>query len=260
MVRPLRKNTLLGALYTRRPVVEAEIVELQGLDADDFVARCQLSAKSVAGYVSSEAILYFLRLRRIDNAHGESLFRILMERVMRLLPRSRSADGSTADLASLEIRDRVMDALIDRIVADQIEYEERLDYFEINFNQALARDRLDASSQVRTEQRRSIALDSEDAQLLSEIEKPLEQLDSFDPYELDKKDYRLLLDEAIDTLPPLQIKIVELWRQGIPITSSDPNVPTISSTLGKAEKTIRNHRDLAFATLRRRLERKEGLL
>lgn len=258
MARPLRKRKLDGALYERRLVVAEEIAEIGNLELDDLVARCQLSPKSTSGYVSSEAVLYYVRAIPLDTAHGESLFKILMDRVLRLLPRPATGVGK-ADLANLEIRDRVMDALVDRIVADQNEYEERLDYFEINFNQALARDRMDASSQVRTEQKRSVELDNENDELAFEVEHAVDSYDPFDPEELDKKDYRRLLDQAIDTLPPLQIRIVELLHQEIPITSKDPDAPTISNILGKAEKTIRNHRDLAFATLRRRLERKEWL-
>ena len=78
----------------------------------------------------------------------------------------------------------------------------------------------------------------------------------FDADELDKKDYRLLLDEAIDSLPEFQRRIVVMWRQDIPIESNDPSVESISKVLGKSEKTIRTHRDKAFASLKLRLERK----
>jgi len=78
----------------------------------------------------------------------------------------------------------------------------------------------------------------------------------FDADELDKKDYRLLLDEAIDSLPEFQRRIVVMWRQDIPIESNDPSVESISKVLGKSEKTVRTHRDKAFASLKLRLERK----
>ncbi|OAT54155.1 hypothetical protein M989_01770 [Kluyvera georgiana ATCC 51603] len=65
------------------------------------------------------------------------------------------------------------------------------------------------------------------------------------------------MDAAINALPPLQQRIVEMWRQEIPIISKDPNEMTISKALKKSDKTIRTHRDYAFATLRKRLEEKE---
>ena len=82
---------------------------------------------------------------------------------------------------------------------------------------------------------------------------------SYDPFEsdeFDNKDYRLLLDDAIDRLPELQRRIVVMWRQDIPIESNDPSVESISKVLGKSEKTIRTHRDRAFASLKRFLEGK----
>lgn len=259
MARPLRKITGEGAPYMRRPAVEAEIAELEQLNLDELVARCQRLPKSVTGFVSTEALLYFVRTKGTAGHHGESLFGALMKRVLRLLPKPDSADGTMTDVARLAIRDRVMDALVDRVLEDQAEYQKQLDYFEVNFNHALAKDRLDASTQVWTEQNRSVVLETEDDEISVDVEQAMDHYDPFDPDELDKKDYRRLLDSAIDTLPTLQKRIIEMWRQNIPIMSNDHSVPTMSKVLNKAEKTIRNQRDRAFATLRRRLERKEGL-
>lgn len=47
-----------------------------------------------------------------------------------------------------------------------------------------------------------------------------------------------------------------MWRQDIPIESNDPSIESISKVLGKSEKTIRTHRDKAFASLKRFLEQK----
>ncbi|MDN3368283.1 MULTISPECIES: RNA polymerase sigma factor [Ralstonia solanacearum species complex] len=239
--------------------MEAEIAELERLDPATLVARCELWPKSTAGFVTHEALLYFVRTTDIASRHHESLLSVLMSRTLRLLPKPDSSDGMTTDMGLLTIRDRVMDAFVDRLLADQAEYEEKLDYFEINFNGALAKDRLDTSTQVWTELNRSAALENEDEEISAEVEEAVARHDPFDPDELDKKDYRRRLEGAIDTLPPLQKRIIEMLRLEIPIVSSDPSALTISKTLGKAEKTIRNQRDRAFATLRRRLERKEGL-
>lgn len=259
MARPLRKQRVDGTPYHRREPVEAEIEELEQLEPAALVTRCRLLSKSAHGYVSPEALLYFVRTIDVSSDHHEALLSILLGRVTRLLPQPDSYDGATVDAGKLEIRDRVLDAFVDRLLADQAEYTETLDYFEVNFNHAMAKDRSDATSQVQAELNRAVALENEDDEILPEVKEAVEHYDPFDPDELDKKNYRLLLDAAIDTLPPLQRRIVEMLRQDIPISSSDPSVPTISGALGKAEKTIRNQRDRAFATLRRRLERKEKL-
>lgn len=257
MARPLRKLTKEGAPYVRREAVEAQIAELERLNLDVLVARCNLWPKTVLGFVSTEALLHFVRIADAASAHREPLFRALMRRVQRALPKPDSRDGKTTDLSRMAIRDRVRDGFVDQILADLTQYNEQLDYYEVNFNQALAFDRLDASRQAWTEENRSAELEDDDEEISTEVEQSVERYDPFDADELDKKDYRRLLDGAIDTLPPIQKRIVEMLRLEIPIDSGDPETLTISKTLGKAEKTIRNQRDRAFATLRRRLERKE---
>lgn len=259
MARPLRKLTREGASYERRSSVEAEIAELERLDPDELVARCQQWPVSVAGTVSPEALLYFVRTTDVASPYHEPLLRALMQTALQRLPKPENLDGKTTDLGELSIRDRVMDKFVDRLLGDQAEYDDKLDYFEINFNGAMAKDRLDASAQVRVEQKRSAELLNENDEISTEVEQAVEHYNPFDPDELDKKDYRRLLNSAIDTLPSLQKQIIEMLRHGIPIMSIDPSVPTISKVLNKAEKTIRNQRDRAFVTLRRRLERKEGL-
>jgi hypothetical protein len=256
-VRPLRKLTSKGVPYVRRNAVEAEIAELEQLSPDELMARCSLWPKAIPGFVSTEALLYFVRITDAASSHREHLFRVLMRRVQRALPKPDSFDGKTADLAGMTIRDRVRDSFVDLLLADTVEYNELLDYYEVNFNHAMALDRLDASRQVWTEENRSVGLENDEEEISAEVEEAVEHYDPFDPDELDKKDYRRLLDDAIDTLPPLQKKIVEMLRLDIPIDSKNPATPTISKALGKTEKTIRNQRDRAFATLRRRLERKE---
>ena len=78
-----------------------------------------------------------------------------------------------------------------------------------------------------------------------------------DTTEADKEAYRLKLDAAIDSLPPLQQQIVHMLQQGFPIDSKEKGVVSIASTLGKAEKTIRNHRDRAYAAIKAALTQEE---
>jgi hypothetical protein len=49
----------------------------------------------------------------------------------------------------MEIRDKVVDDFIDLLLSDQANYDERLDYFEVNFNAALAKDRIDAQNKFK---------------------------------------------------------------------------------------------------------------
>jgi hypothetical protein len=255
VTRPLRKLKPDGSLYARREVVEAEISSLEQLDEYVLEVRCGIWPKTKDGFVSTEALLYFVRSANCSDTHRERLLLELLRRVQRLLPKPES--GKTAALTIMNIRDEVRDKFVDLLLADQNAYDERLDYYEVNFNNALKYDRIEVSRKHWTNENRNDALGSEDGEVSAEVELAVGGYDPFDPDELDKKDYRRLLDSAIDTLPELQKRIVEMRRQDIPIDSSDPSVVTISKVLGKSEKTIRTHRDKAFAKLRRLLERKE---
>ena len=145
------------------------------------------------------------------------------------------------------------------MLSDRDSYDERLDYYEINFHSAIAKDRADANARHWKHENRSEELGTNENEVSNVEDAAVIGYDPFDPHELDKNFYRLWLDEAIDCLPELQRRIVEMLRQDIPIDSKDPMVVSISKMLDKSEKTIRTHRDKAFGALRLRFERKGKL-
>jgi hypothetical protein len=254
LITPLRKLTLKGVLYARRPEVESEIEELLSLSEKELLARCNVRRSGSTGHVSTEAVLHFLRARR---GRGDSpavlqLFAVLTERVLRALPRADNPDGSTVSFSKEQIRERTFDGFTDLLLRDRSAYEDRLDYFEINFNGGLASLRLTAQKRVWRDENRSTTLESteDEGEIKSEVEDAAGTYDPLSAEALDDARYRSRLDVAIDTLPTLQNRIVEMLRGGIPIDSKDPSIVTIRGVLGKAEKTIRNQRDRAFAHLR----------
>lgn len=259
MARPLRKVNREGVQYTRRSIIEYEIEELEKESNEEIIARGSIWPYTIDGFVSSETLLYFFR--NTDNSWlREQLLIILLERIHRLLPKPNSSDGQTSSLVNMEIRDKVRDDFIDLLLADQISYDERLDYFEVNFNGAFASDKLDARKKIQNRDNLTQGLYDEDEEdILSEVENAIESYDPFDPNELDKEYYRRSLNEAITFLSPLQQRIVIMWCHDIPIISKDPNEMTISKSLKKSDKTIRTHRDSAFAILRKRMENREEL-
>jgi DNA-directed RNA polymerase specialized sigma24 family protein len=156
----------------------------------------------------------------------------------------------------MNIREAVRDHFVDLLLSDRNLYDDRLDYYEVNFNSAVAADRRDANDRHWKQENRTAEIETEDGEVSTQVESAVGNYDPFNADELDKKDYRLLLDEAIDSLPEFQRRIVVMWRQDIPIESNDPSIESISKVLGKSEKTVRTHRDKAFASLKLRLERK----
>lgn len=257
-MRPLRKIKLDGTLYTRRPGVETEIQGLTEVSTSELERRVAIYSRASPGFVSPEALVHFVR-NAGASPHREKLTECLIRRVFLLAPRSESPDGETVSLTNTNIRDDVVDHFIDLLLSDRLEYDDRLDYYEVNFNSAIARDRKDASDRHWKRDRQTEELCTDEDDMSDVLEAAIDGYDPYDPDVLDKKNYRLWLDAAIDSLPALQRRIVEMWRQEIPIDSQDPSAVTISKALGKSEKTIRTHRDKAFATLRLRLESKGKL-
>lgn len=253
VVRPLCKTKLDGTPYHRRGAVEAEIQQLATLSAAELERRSALLPKTVPGFVSPEALVYFVR-NLPEGGHRDKLTTLLLDRVVHRVPRATDTGGRTMSLTRMNIREDVVDHFVDLLLSDRDVYNDRLDYYEVSFNSAIAWDRQDVSTRHWTHENRSDELGSDDTEVSDRVEAAVGGYDPFDATELDKKVYRMRLDDAIDSLPEFQRRIVEMLRQEIPIESKDPSVVSISKALGKAEKTIRTHRDKAFASLKMRLE------
>ena len=254
MVTPLRKKTLDGKLYTRDDRTEAKLTELENLTQEELVACCSIRDRDAPNYVPSECLVYFVRASRSENNNAgfERLYKILAERVLRSLPRAENADGKTASMTKTTIRDTVFGKFVELLSQDRTEYSEKLDFFEIRFDKTLRNMKLDAQKKAWRDENRSVSLkdDEETGELTEEVERAAGSFNPFSQSEIDDLDYRSQLDAAIDTLPPEQIRIIEMLLKGIPIDSKDADAVTIAKVLGKSEKTIRTHRDKAFAALR----------
>lgn len=254
MITPLRKRTLQGTLYERDAKIQALLAQLELLPLAELVSRSQITDRADPSYVPSECLTYFVRATRQDNSHQqfERLYKILLSRVMRALPDPEVRDGTAIRISQTKsrIRDIALDRFTEALAADRQAYLEKLDYFEIRFDGAVVNLRRDAQGTAWREENRtaSIEYDPETNEPSAEVE---EAAGSVNPFEnLEANDYRSQLDAAIDSLPPEQIRIMEMLRQGFPIDSTDPDAVTIAKTLKKSEKTIRLHRDRALKALR----------
>jgi DNA-binding CsgD family transcriptional regulator len=255
LVTPLRKKRLrTEELYTRVQEIEAKLVELEGSSRDELLARIQIRRRDDLGYVPSECLVYLVRASRKDNSTAgfDRLYKVLIERVLLSLPRAESEDGRTTSLTNNVIRDRVVGRFNELLSADRNEYSEKLDYFEVRFAGALASLRRDAQEQAWRDENRSTLLefDEETGDPSEEVERAAGSFDWSTDSEIDDADYRFRLDAAIDALPPEQMRIIEMLRNGVPIDSKEADAVTIAKALGKSEKTIRTHRDKAFAAIR----------
>ena len=157
-------------------------------------------------------------------------------------------------MTNSEIRYEALGSFAELLAGDRMNYEEGLDYYEVRFKESVANLRKNAARKPTRLKKRSSPLDpnpdnTESGEFSPHIEKAAGAFDSenFDKY-FGSHD-RARLAEAINTLSELQIAILEMWKNEIPIDSQDPEVFTISKALDKAEKTIRLQRDQALKTL-----------
>ncbi|MBN9036009.1 MAG: response regulator transcription factor [Rhizobiales bacterium] len=254
VVVALRKRKLTGELYVRDPKVEALIADLVTLPRDALLARAEITKRSDPGYVPSECLLYFIRASSRDNneAWFERLYRILTERVLRGLPKAESPDGKTESLTRGDVRAKVLGRFVELLSADRADHVDKLDYFEVRFDGAVASLRRDAQEKAWRDENRSRPLeyDEESGELSPEVETAAGSHNPFAGSDSDDPAYRLRLDAAIEALPPEQSRIIHMLKLGFPIDSKEPDVMTIAKALGRSEKTVRTYRDKAFAALR----------
>lgn len=261
VITPLRKRSLNGDLYTRRPETVAKLSELLLISRSDLVERSLITERADPQYVPSECLLYFLRASREDAASPqyEKFYRILAERILRSLPREETAAG-TLSLRKADLREKVFDRFHALLAKDRIEYVEKLDFFEVRFDKMLQGFRLDALEQVRRAEDRSAAIDDDaSGDPLVDVERAAGSFALFSKSEIAKLDYRSALDAAIESLPLLQQRILELWKNDIPFDSIDPDARTIAKILNKSDRTVRTHFQKACESLRKVLTREEHL-
>jgi hypothetical protein len=260
MVAALQKQRISGdgTRYTRLPPVELAIEVFSVLPMGEFVNRARITNRSDPYYVPSECLLHVFRnaaRHQTLSPELEELFVTLRQRILRALPpieRYASGDKRPFESASAtEIQEAVLFRFQELLCQDRLNYEEKLDFFEIRFDQAVARLRLTAGKKVRNREDRAMPLTEEDTNESShQVETALARLREHPVEILEAADYRRSLVAAINALPDDERRVIELWLQDVPIDSQDPNTVTMASVLKCSEKTVRNRRDRAFMKLR----------
>lgn len=252
MIHPLRKRTLTGEIYVRREAIQSKLVDLDQLACDELVARCEIQNSDDPAYVPSECLLYRIRNWRSENSDRdfERLYKILQERILRVLPRAESGPDALS-LTRECIRDEVLGRFNELLVEDRVSYNDRLDYYEIGFADAIAKRRADASMRIRAEANRMVPITADESgEIPVAVERWAGSLDPTNWTDGANIDCRLCLEAAIDRMSPEQRLVITMWSQSFPIHSKNEDETTISKVLGKSERTVRSIRDKALAALR----------
>lgn len=222
---------------------------LADLPRELLLLRSRIRDRKNPDYVPSECLVHFVRASRQDNSDEwfGQLYKLLAERVFGALPRVEGG-GNTTSLVNESIRNAVFDRFVDMLAKDRRQPNDKLDFFEVRFDLAVKRLRLDAQEQAWRESNRSNSLDDD----LSEIEADAVTAIAADAFEANFFSdplFRNRLHLAIDDLPPEQSRTMHLLMLGWPISSNDPAVMTIAKALGCSDRSVRNYRERAFKTL-----------
>lgn len=249
MIVPLTKRRKDGTPYLRPDNIEALLPALASLPRDELVERARIRNRKDPDYVPTECILHLVRSSRRDNSDAgfERLYKILLERILRALPRAE-ASGDTASLVNESIRNAVSDCFVELLAKDRREPDDKLDFFEVRFDLAIKRLRLDAQERAWREEARNDSMDADSG----EAEGEAVAATADDPFGANIFSDPLFRDRvylAIDDLPPEQSRTMHLLLLGWPIHSNDPAVMTIAKALGCSDRSVRNYRERALRRL-----------
>lgn len=279
MVEPLKKRRRNGgALYQRRPEVEAEIEGLEARSIADVLACVRQGDRGEGPPVSSEAIVHILR-REVRVATASSLTLSQIDGLLSVLVQRAERTTRRHIWRFDEIdREQIVEQVTYRI--DDIWAESDIaDYAEVNFNDWLMFNRLDA---IRKQKRKSDRVthlgDGVEDLREDQAQVAPEDIASTDPtpeaiYAQRESREKARLPSSLDGAdlsPENRLRIAAMVQRanlpshildafllhhylGMKVSSGDPDAYTLTKKFGKSDKTIRlwiERAEAAFAKLR----------
>lgn len=246
--------------YTRRPEVESALQELSAIPIEEVAELAKIFESSHEDFIPTECLIYFVRRSKEngDSTPYRDIFNALRTRVLRAIPvRRYRLDGGSKigeNDADALIQEGVMFAFQKLLCEDRKEYDERLDYFEVMFNDALSKLRATERRRVFKKESRKKPMDYEDdgASISTEMEQKLAYLKSLKSEKFDDPAFRIRFLDAIKNLPPIFRAPIELYLDGIQIDSEIPGKDCMSKILNCKGSTVqkrlkRAHRLLSVA-------------
>lgn len=253
MAEALRKKSG-DTVYSRLPEVESQIDELTALTGDERAIRFSIVDGTDPRFVRSESLLHFLRWQRGNSPRSYgAIYKLLLERVKLALPGGWRRENGPLVTAEERAASAGLGRFAELLASDYNGYDERLDFFEVRFNAAVAALRKTAMADERKKDRREASLpDDADAVDAIQTDAP-----GFNPLAIEKYSdpiYRIRMRDVIDVLPEDQKMALILDWQGVPFTSTDPDIATVGSFIGCGEQAARQKRDKAQRAIRIALE------
>ncbi|SEH87427.1 hypothetical protein [Tardiphaga sp. OK245] len=255
-VPPLTKHDGDGNRYTRPEAVEAQIASVSDLQCDEIARRCAISTRSDPEYLRSECLIHLLRKTRGDNSDGrfDRLFPLVLRRFLHALPRSERTQGEVVlvDGRLSDVNDLARSRFLTLMTIDR-QGGDRLDFYEVHFDEAVALLRLTARTRVgrRAARETPMELDQETNEPTVEVERAAGSLQKDDDAFLSDPGFRSRVLAAIDSLPREQREVMTMLMNNFQIQSNDRDVPSISRITGCDARTVQNRRTRAIAEIRR---------
>ena len=258
LIPPLRKRNKYGILYTRPPEIEKLIVKSLDLPFDEFVDRAGITDRRNPDYLRSEVLVHRIRATRYDNSDFKFtlLYPLLSKRILRTCPSAKKRiAGKVGEIGStMDVREFVLERFVMLILTDRENYAEGLDIFEARFDRAVMLLRYDALRKVSRRDNPLIPLEYEES---NDIPNDVEVSRArFNPISMTSEEdltYRLQIRRAIDSLPDIERRVIDMFAAGLPIESKDSDKPSIARELSCTPKTVRNRRDRAIRRIQERL-------
>lgn len=253
MVIPLKKTTKEGEPYTRRAEIEQVLNELDGLAPDQLVDRLRCTQH----VVPFEVLIYYLGHSEIGLTE-QYLNPIFIAFYSRLEAALRKTVSEAWFDHAIAIREEIAERVVEMIAKARASQDDKMYYWEINFNDALAKIRIDVLRKQGPARETDPLINSvplthegDDGHEISpEVDIAAADFVNPNPSKLDNETFRLRLMDAINALPEDERRAVGLLLQGMQIESLDPEVMTIAKALACTDRTVRNRLKRAYEKLR----------
>ena len=258
VIPPLRKRTGKGVLYARPVEIEKIIAGTYELPFEEFITRGKHNNRDHPDYLPSEVLVHRIRATRHNSTDDQfnALYSALYERVIRSCESAVTrAGGETREIGKLlDIREFVVERFVTLVVKDRDSYIEKLDIFEVRFDRAVMMLRKSAFRMMSRRDNPMSPLEyDESGDVPPGIEESLALLNPRFMTLEEELTYRFQVRQAIDSLPEMERRVIDMLGAGIAIESNNPAEPSIAGVLGCTPKTVRNRRDRAIQRIRETL-------
>ena len=258
IIPPLRKRTEEGVLYARPVEIEKIIAGTIELPFEEFITRAKHKNRNHPDYLPSEVLVHRIRETRYNNTDEQfnALYSELYKRVIRSCASAVTrAGGETREIGKLlDVREFVIERFVTLVVKDRGSYIEKLDIFEVRFDRAVMMLRKSAFRKMSQRDNPIGPLEyDESGDVPLDVEESLALLNPRLMTPEEEVTYRFKVRRAIDSLPEMERRVIDMLEAGIAIESNNPVEPSIAGVLGCTPKTVRNRRDRAVQRIRETL-------